>query len=97
MSVITKHKSELLMQSSGAPRHLMSMHKVQTATTYSRPSIYRLIAQEGFPRPIKLGGNKIAFFADEIAAWIASRERALPNAGAEGDNSDPHVAREGRP
>ena len=96
MSVITKHKSELLMQSSGAPRPLMS-NKVQTATTYSRPSIYRLIVQQGFPRPIKLGGNKIAFFADEIAAWIASRERALPNAGAEGDNSDPHVAREGRP
>lgn len=97
MFVLTKHKSELLMQCSGAPRPLMSMQKVQTATTYSRPSIYRLIAEEGFPRPIKLGGNKIAFFADEIAAWIASRERALPNAAAEDDSPDSHVTQDGRP
>ena len=94
MSVITKHKSQLLMQSSGAPHPLRSMQKVETATTYSRPSINRLIAQEGFPRPIELGGN--AFFADEIAASITSRERALPNAAAEADRSNPHVTQDGR-
>ena len=57
---------------------LLTMAEVTTATTYSRPSIYRLCAQGRFPRPIKLGA-KIAFVADEIEQWIASRGRALPS------------------
>lgn len=56
---------------------LLSMHAVVALTTYSRPSIYRLIGQGRFPRPLKLGETKIAFRADEVEAWLASRERAL--------------------
>lgn len=59
-----------------APR-LMSMRQVTTMTTYSRPSIYRLIAQGRFPKPIKLGDVKIAFRADDVEAWLASRPPAL--------------------
>jgi len=59
-----------------APR-LVSMRQVTTMTTYSRPSIYRLIAQGRFPKPIKLGDVKIAFRADDVEAWLASRPTAL--------------------
>jgi predicted DNA-binding transcriptional regulator AlpA len=42
---------------------MLSMREVTVLTTYSRPSIYRLIATRGFPRPIKMGDVKIAFLA----------------------------------
>lgn len=56
---------------------LLSMADVMTLTTYSRASIYRLIATRGFPRPIKMGDVKIAFLADEVEAWLKGRPRAL--------------------
>ena len=56
---------------------LISMRDVVAMTTYSRPSIYRLIDQGIFPKPVKLGAVKIAFLADEVEAWLASRPRAL--------------------
>ncbi|KAB2942954.1 MAG: AlpA family phage regulatory protein [Hyphomicrobium sp.] len=58
-----------------APR-LLSMRDVVRLTTYARPSIYRLIRQGRFPMPLKLGETKIAFRADEVAAWLADRQRA---------------------
>jgi predicted DNA-binding transcriptional regulator AlpA len=39
---------------------------------YSRASIYRKIRNGTFPRPIKLGENKIAWLDHEIDAWIAA-------------------------
>ena len=56
---------------------MLSMREVTVLTTYSRPSIYRLIATRGFPRPIKMDDVKIAFLADEVEAWLKSRPRAL--------------------
>jgi prophage regulatory protein len=54
---------------------LMSMRDVVTLTTYARPSIYRLVAQGRFPPPLKLGQTKIAFRADDVEAWLASRPK----------------------
>jgi prophage regulatory protein len=59
---------------------LMSMREVVALTTYARPSIYRLIGQGRFPRPLKLGETKIAFRADDVEAWLASRPMALGDA-----------------
>lgn len=64
-----------------SPR-LMSMRDVTRLTTYARPSIYRLVKQGRFPKPIKLGDVKIAFRADEIEAWLDSRPRALDGEAA---------------
>lgn len=55
---------------------LLTMHEVVAMTTYSRPSIYRLIAAGEFPQPLKLGQFKIAFREDEIREWIDTRARA---------------------
>src|SRR5262249_1414330 len=41
-------------QRPGSPRRLLSMRQVVELTTYSRPSIYRLVAEGRFPKPIKL-------------------------------------------
>ena len=60
-----------------ADHRLLSMRDVITLTTYSRPSIYRLIAEGRFPKPLKLGDVKIAFRESEVLAWLESRNRAL--------------------
>jgi prophage regulatory protein len=50
------------------------MREVIALTTYSRASIYRLIARGEFPRPIKIGALKIAFRERDILKWLDSRE-----------------------
>ncbi len=61
-------------------QRLLPMAVVVELTTYSRPSIYRLIDQGRFPVPLKLGGGKIAFREAEILEWLESRPRAMsPN------------------
>jgi prophage regulatory protein len=57
------------------------MATVMELTTYSRPSIYRLISQGRFPVPLKLGGGKIAFREAEILDWLESRPRAISAPG----------------
>jgi prophage regulatory protein len=39
---------------------------------FSRATIYRKIDDGTFPRPLKLGANKIAWLESEIDDWIAS-------------------------
>lgn len=45
---------------------------------YSRPHLYKLMAQDLFPKPLKLGPNRIGFLEKEIDSWIEERadERA---------------------
>ncbi len=40
---------------------------------FSRAHIYRLIKDGKFPKPVRLGENRVAFVADEIDAWINER------------------------
>ncbi|WP_210243415.1 AlpA family phage regulatory protein [Mesorhizobium sp. B2-4-14] len=40
---------------------------------YSKPHLWRLCKAGKFPRPVKLGENRIAFVEDEIDAWLAQR------------------------
>jgi prophage regulatory protein len=42
----------------------------------NRMTLRRWIAEHGFPSPVQLGPNSIAWMADEIDAWLASRQRA---------------------
>jgi prophage regulatory protein len=40
---------------------------------YSAPSIYRLIRQNQFPKPIHLGERRVAFVESEIDAWLQAK------------------------
>jgi prophage regulatory protein len=42
----------------------------------SKPSIYRLIQQNKFPRPIELGERARGWLESELDAWIAERSAA---------------------
>ncbi|BAQ17932.1 helix-turn-helix transcriptional regulator [Methyloceanibacter caenitepidi] len=52
----------------------------QKGIRFSRTHIYRLIRKNEFPRPIRLGEQRVAFVEDEIDAWLRSKieERDSP-------------------
>lgn len=52
---------------------LLTLAQVLKATSWSRTSLYRKIAEGTFPRPIKIGASRIAFRASEIKKWMESR------------------------
>jgi prophage regulatory protein len=62
------------MSNSPSPstERMLTMREVCALTTYSRPSLYRLIGAGLFPSPLKLG-HKVAFRQADIIAWIATR------------------------
>jgi len=53
--------------------NLMRLPKVMKKTGFSEPWIYRLMSQNRFPRPIKLGPRAVAWVEEEVDAWIEAR------------------------
>ncbi|HDY7135793.1 helix-turn-helix transcriptional regulator [Klebsiella pneumoniae] len=52
---------------------LIRFSEVQRRTGYSKAWIYRLISENRFPQPIKIGARAIAFVEGEIDEWIERR------------------------
>jgi prophage regulatory protein len=52
---------------------LLRLHEVRMRVPYSRATIYRKMSLGEFPRSCSLGARAVAWVADEINAWIASR------------------------
>lgn len=50
---------------------LLPMKIVTHLTSLSRATIYRRIAAGAFPKPVNLGGRRVAFARDELDRWIA--------------------------
>ena len=49
---------------------------VKDRTGYSKPTIYRKMADGTFPKCRKLGDRAVGWLEHEVDAWIASREVA---------------------
>ena len=47
---------------------------VQTRTGLSRSTIYLMMAQGAFPKPIPLGARAVGWVESEIDAWLESRK-----------------------
>lgn len=65
---------------------LLRLKAVMEATGLGRSSIYKLIAQGSFPKPVQLGLRSVGWVDLEIEAWIADkiakRDRGLSHAVA---------------
>jgi prophage regulatory protein len=59
---------------------LLRLAEVCNRVPYARSTIYQLIAQGKFPKPISLGAHARAWLESEIDAWIETRI-ASPGAG----------------
>lgn len=49
---------------------LIRLSEVMNKTGFGKAWIYRLISQNRFPQPIKIGIRAIAFIESEIDEWI---------------------------
>lgn len=52
---------------------VIRLEEVIKMTSLSRSTIYTLIQQGAFPKPIKIGKRAIGFIIDEIEKWLQSR------------------------
>ncbi|EOW3942643.1 helix-turn-helix transcriptional regulator [Enterobacter hormaechei] len=51
---------------------LIRLPEVLHKTGYKKAWIYRLISENRFPKPIKLGSRAVAFIEVEIDQWISN-------------------------
>ena len=73
---------------------ILRRREVERLTRLSKASIYRKMRTGTFPLPLKLGERAVAWRADEIHEWIASRPRA--GLGACSDQRVSAIAATGR-
>lgn len=52
---------------------LIRLPEVQRRVGYGKAWVYKLIAQNRFPKPVKIGTRSIAFIESEIDEWIDQR------------------------
>lgn len=95
MSHAKKHRDIALDALPPASRRLLTLREVMSQTSFSRPSIYRLMAMGEFPTPVKIGQHRIAFYADEVNQWVATRRRVSSITDAKQPSDDKHST-EGR-
>ncbi|CDH34130.1 AlpA family transcriptional regulator [Xenorhabdus bovienii] len=53
--------------------NLIRLPEVQRRTGYGKAWIYKLIADNRFPKQVKIGTRSVAFIESEVDAWIAQR------------------------
>lgn len=63
-------------------RRLVSVADLLSQIPISTATMWREIGAGRFPKPLRIGARRIAFFQDEIDAWLAQRvaERETPKA-----------------
>lgn len=52
---------------------LLGIDQVGERVSLSKPSIYKLIKENKFPKQIRLCANKVAWVESEIDAWLDER------------------------
>ena len=53
---------------------------VEEITGLSRSTIYALMDDGEFPRPVRIGRRAVAWRDSDLTAWLASRETAFKEA-----------------
>ena len=54
---------------------LLRLRQVCELTGLSRSSVYRLIAESAFPKPISLSARAVAWRVVDLHAWLEAPER----------------------
>lgn len=52
---------------------IIRLRELLRITGLSTSSVYRMMAEGTFPRPVRLGKNSVGWRASDIQTWIASR------------------------
>ena len=62
---------------------LYTREQVQAITHLSRSTIYVMMLEGTFPRPLKLGERRVAWRGSDLKAWLESRPVATIKEAAE--------------
>ena len=57
-------------------RRLLRRPEVLDLVQFSLTTLYRLMANGDFPRPVKLGTRAVAWWEDEVLEWMDQRPRS---------------------
>ncbi|CAN7695913.1 helix-turn-helix transcriptional regulator [Paraburkholderia sp. 22099] len=68
--------AEQIVERAGANARLIRLREVRTRVGLGASTVYRYLATGKFPRPVEIGGGRVAWLESEIDAWIASRLEA---------------------
>lgn len=63
---------------------ILRLPEVQKVTGLSRSSIYRQVAAEQFPAPVRLSSNSIGWRDTDIDDWISARPAAVGSSNVKG-------------
>jgi prophage regulatory protein len=55
-------------------KHICRRPDVEKMVGLSRSTIYAMIAEGNFPRPVKLGKRAVGWREGDLTAWLDSRE-----------------------
>lgn len=54
---------------------LVSLKRVRELTSLGKSTIYRMIAENRFPRPVKLSERRVAWRETDLINWLEDRAR----------------------
>ena len=63
------------------PSVFLRLPEVMRVTGLARSTVYRLMAEDGFPAPCRLGRRAVGWRSDDIARWSAARPRCRAGSG----------------
>lgn len=67
----TRRGDTIMNTTTPSATRLIRLPEVLHKTGYKKAWIYRLISENRFPKPIKLGSRAVAFIEAEIDQWIS--------------------------
>ena len=83
MLEIGKRKANLEVQSNVIPQtaakrvnesnNMLKLNEVQQRVALSRSSIYLMVKESNFPKPVKIGKRAVAWSEASITRWLAER------------------------
>ncbi|MCF3594182.1 AlpA family transcriptional regulator [Rhodobacteraceae bacterium LMO-12] len=56
-------------------KRILRRPEVEVRTGLSRSTLYAMMAEGTFPKPVKLGKRAVGWREADIAAWLESREQ----------------------
>ncbi|MFA9459909.1 helix-turn-helix transcriptional regulator [Thiohalorhabdus sp. Cl-TMA] len=59
-----------------AEKRVLRLREVSDRYGLSRSTVYRLMGQGKFPKPIQLGPQAVAWRVEDLEEWLASRPAA---------------------
>jgi prophage regulatory protein len=66
-------------QPTAGPGRLLKMRDVERETSLHRATIYRRIQDGSFPRPIRLGAQRVAWPERAVQAWVQQQLEHTPS------------------